>query len=225
MTTAPRYEAAWAPGLREDIDRDESITAAFRWLRDAERRHGGRGIIVMNAVSMRQHRGEVLRSAPWDIVSKRSGRPGWRGPVLAIWPSAETLDFAEDLAIGSALCVIGGTTFNVSGWIRRTGAECLVDGYPVEPPSSLPPDVSESLKSMLSFGSHNGFLGAGEKEVAIPILRRIAAQAGAPSREEIESYLRASGETDADGATRAGQWYDEIRQGRRHRDHSGRTIV
>jgi hypothetical protein len=225
MTTAPRYEAAWAPGLREDIDRDESITVAFRWLRDAERRHGGRGIIVMNAVSMRQHRGEALSSAPWGIVSKRSGPPGWRGPVLAIWPSAKTLDFAEDLAIGSALCVIGGTTFDVSPWIRRTGAVCLVNGYAVEPLANLPLDVSKSLDSMLSSGGHNGFLGAGEKESTIPILRRIAALAGAPSREELESHLRASGQTDADGATRAGQWYEEIRQGKRHRDYQGRTII
>jgi hypothetical protein len=46
----------------------------------------------------------------------------------------------------------------------------------------------------------------------------------APSQEAIEEYLRASGKTDGDGARRAGKWYEEILEGKRHRDYTGRTI-
>jgi hypothetical protein len=59
---------------------------------------------------------------------------------------------------------------------------------------------------------------------AIRRLRAIADRPDAPSRQAIESYLRASGKTDGDGATRAGKWYHEIRHGTRHRDYRGQEI-
>ncbi len=43
-------------------------------------------------------------------------------------------------------------------------------------------------------------------------------------REAIVGYLWSTGETEADGAERAGRWYEEIRQGKRHRDDGGRII-
>jgi hypothetical protein len=216
-------EAAWAPGLDSDIDPDDSLRAAFEWLRKAERSHGGRGVLVMNAASMRRNR-PLLETAPWDIVSPRSRRTSGRGPVLAIWPTERTLELAEMLATGSALCVIGATLTDISPWIRRTGATCIVEGYAVRPADELPAEVTKSLDEMVAWGGHNSFLGPTDKTDAIRRLRAIAARPDAPSRQGIESYLRASGKTDSNGAARAGKWYDEIRHGTRHRDYRGQTI-
>jgi hypothetical protein len=223
MTTPPRYAAFWVPGLDQDFDPDDALLVAFDWLRAAEREHGGAGVLVMNAASMRGNR-PLLGSAPWDIVSRRTRRPRGTGPVLAVWPTAQTLDFAEHLAIGTALCVVPGTLSDMAPWIRRTNAVSLVQGFDVQKSPSLSTEITESLDHMLFFGGHNHFLGGGEKEDAIGRLKLIARRADAPSRGEIEGYLRSTGRTDSSGAERAGKWYEEIQQGKRHRDDRGRTI-
>jgi hypothetical protein len=191
--------------------------------RKAEHTHGGRGVIVMNAASMRRN-APLLETAPWDIVSPRTQRTTGRGPVLAIWPTVRTLEHAEMLATGSALCVIGATLTDISPWIRRTGASCVVKGYTVQPAEALPVEVTKSLDEMVDWGGHNSFLGPSDMTDAIRRLRAIADRPDAPSRQAIESYLRASGKTDGDGATRAGKWYHEIRHGTRHRDYRGQEI-
>jgi len=220
----PHYEAFRVPGLDQDeVDPDDGLQVAFDWLRAAERKHGGAGALVMNAALMRRNR-PLLGSAPWEIVSPRTQRSPGRGPVLAVWPAARTLELAERLAFGKALCVIAGTLFDIAPWIRRTGATCLVQGFDAPLAPNLPAGVAESLDHVASFGGHNNFLGGGEKELTIRVLRAIARRPDAPSREAIEAHLLATGETEAKGAERAGRWYEEIQQGRRHRDYAGRII-
>lgn len=227
-TPTARYEATWVPGLDSDLDRDDGLREGFRWLVEAERTFGARGVIVMYAKGMVRN-APVLEQAArqWPFISTRSGspsRPG-RGPVLAIWPPNDrTLELAEQLAFGTALCVIPGSITDVSAWIRRTNAMCLVDGFAVDAGPSLPAEVTESLDHLLFFGGHNGFLGGGEKEDAIRRLTTISRQRDRPSREAIEEYMRASGETDGGGAQRAGKWYAEILEGKSHRDYAGRVI-
>lgn len=224
MRKTLNYEAVWVPGLdRYDVDPDDALEVAFDWLRTAEGTHGGSGILVMNAALMRRNR-PLLGSAPWDIVSPRTQRPRGQGPVLAVWPVARTLDLAEHLAFGTALCVVAGNLFDISPWIRRTGATCLVEGFKASPAVHLANDVTDDLDHMASFGGHNNFLGGGDKELSIRVLRDIARRSDAPSREAIVEYLLSTGETEADGAERAGRWYEEIRQGKRHRDYGGRII-
>ena len=217
------FDAFWAPALDSDMHPHDSLEAAFEWLRGAERRYGARGVLVMNASSMRRNN-RVLETAPWEIVSTRSRYQGERGPVLAVYPTDRTLEYAEVLARRSAICVIGGSSLDVSPWIRRTGAICIVDGYEVDLAEHLPAEVMESLDQMVDWGGHNNFLGPSDKPDAIRRLREIASRPDAPSREAIESHLRTNGGTASDGVTRAGQWYDEIRRGTRHRDYRGQEI-
>lgn len=219
-----RYEAAWCPGLTDSYDPDESLRVAYAWLAKAERRVGRKGVIVMNAALMRRNR-PMLAQAPWEIVSPHTRRPRGNGPVLAIYPADKTLELAEDLAGGSALCVVGGSLFDVTPWIQRTRATCLVDGFAMAMPTVLPAEIANSLDHMLFFDGHNGFLGGGGKEDAIRRLREISRRRDAPSREEVEQYLHASGQTGADGVRRAGKWYEEILDGKRHRDYRGQTIT
>jgi hypothetical protein len=120
--------------------------------------------------------------------------------------------------------VIPGSLHDASAWIRRSNARCLVEGFAAPDAPALGEDITKSLDHMLFFGGRNGFLGGGEKEDAIRRLREISRRPDAPGREAIEEYLRASGETDGDGALRAGKWYEEILDGKHHRDYAGRII-
>lgn len=226
MTGSPRYKAFWLPGLVHDIDQGESLTLALRWLAAAERDFTAAGVIVMFAKKM-MYNDPLLRQAAsrWEFVSPRSQRPKGRGPVLAVWPpNADVLDLAERLAIDTALCVVAGR-WDISGWVARTRAECLIDSYEI-PPSyeSLPADAIDALDSIIFFDGHNGFIGAGGKEHAIRHLRIIASLSDRPEPEAIESYLVASGEVERHGVSRASKWYAEILQGMQHRDYAGRII-
>ncbi len=84
--------------------------------------------------------------------------------------------------------------------------------------------MTASLDAMLAFDGHNGFIGAGGKEDAIRRLNAISRAADRPVPSALEDYLLSSGQTSARGADRARRWYEEILQGKRHRDYRGRII-
>jgi len=226
MSTPARYKAFWIPGLDLDIDQSESLTTALRWLSEAEDIYGGVGVIVMYAKKMSEN-DPLLRTAAqrWEFVSRASRRPHGQGPVLCIWPpNPQVLELAEQLALDTALCVVAGS-YDLVGWITKANAECLLPGYvDLVGAPLLPDDIVGSINSMLFFGGNNAFLGGGEKEYAIRILRLLAGREDRPSTADLEAYVVASGETSADGAQRVRQWYDEILAGKRHRDYRGRTI-
>ena len=145
--------------------------------------------------------------------------------MLAIWPPNDrVLEFAEELACGSALCVVSGHLLDIAPWVRRTGAPCLVDGFCVADAPTFSPEVTKGLDRMLFFGGHHSFLDTGEKEDAVHRLHAIAARPDAPTGPQIVNYLRGSGATDAKGIKRAAQWYLEILEGRRHFDRQRRVI-
>jgi len=225
-----RYEAFWVPGLNDKIDPDEALAIAFAWLGEAERESGAAGVIVMYAKRMMGNRPALGEAASrWPFVSPRSrshsGLPRGTGPVLCVWPPDDkTLELAEQLAFGSALCVIPGTRYDASGWIARSGAGALVQGALTPRLPSLSKEVEAELDSLSFFGGHNMFLGGGEKEQAIQTLRRFARLADRPTRAAIEAHLRSNRQVHGNGAERVGKWYDEVLEGRRHRDYRGQVI-
>jgi hypothetical protein len=224
MKPASNFEAFWLPAFDSTADPDDVLAVGFDWLRRTEKGQAARGVIAMHSTSMRRNR-SAIAAAPWEIVSPRS-RGGYRigGPVLAIWPSEEVLELAEQMATRSSLCVIPWEMADIAAWIERTGATCLVEGFEAPIRATLPADVEEELRHVAAFGGHNGFLGGGEKEVAIRAFHVIARRRDAPSRDGIEDYLRASGEVNADGVRRAGKWYEEVQQGKRHLDYRREVI-
>ena len=224
MKPASNFEAFWLPAFDSTADPDEVLDVGFDWLRRTERTQGARGVLAMHSTSMRRNR-SAIAAAPWEIVSPRS-RAGYRigGPVLAIWPPEEVLELAEQMATRSSLCVIPWQMADIAAWIERTGATCLVEGFDTPVRTSLPADIEEELRHVVAFGGHNGFLGGGEKEIAIRAFHGIARRQDAPSREGIEDYLRSSGEVNADGVRRAGKWYEEVQQGKRHLDYRREVI-
>lgn len=128
------------------------------------------------------------------------------------------------MATRSSLCVIPWEMADIMAWIERTGARCVVEGFDAPLRQALPVEIEEELRHVVSFGGHNGFLGGGEKEVAVRAFHRVVRRRDAPTREALEDYLRSTGEVNAEGVQRAGKWYEEVRQGKRHRDYRGGTI-
>ena len=224
MKPATHFEAFWLPAFDSDADPDEVLAVGLDWLRRVERAQGVRGVIAMHATSMRRNR-PALVAAPWDIVSPRS-RQGYRigGPVLAIWPPEKTLELAEQMATRSSLCVVPWEMADISAWIERTGATCLVEGFDAPVRTALPAMIEDELRHVVAFGGHNGFLGGGEKEVAIRAFHNIARGLDAPSREAVEDYLRSTGGVNAEGVRRAGRWYEEVQHGKRHLDYRREVI-
>lgn len=116
--------------------------------------------------------------------------------------------------------------YDISPWAKKAGAVCLVEGYEKDlAEQSLPSEVISSLDAMLSFDGHNGFIGAGGKEDAVRRLQTIARRSDRPTPQAVEDYLLSTGKTGANGARRAGQWYEEMIAGKRHRDYRGQFIV
>lgn len=85
-------------------------------------------------------------------------------------------------------------------------------------------EVTDRLDSILSFDGHNAFIGGAGKEYTISTLQEIARMRPHPTREEIEGYLRTSGETHEPGPERAGEWYEEILDGKKHLDYRRQVI-
>jgi len=220
-----RYEAGWIPGFNTDFDPDEAIRLGSAWL--ASRKSVRSRVVVMNAKKMMDNRPSLRELATrFPFVSPQS-RDAGSAPraVLAVYPTNTTLALAEALALDGALCVIPGTIDDVTSWIARSGATNLA--FPEEAPPELPAlsdIVRGELDSICRFGGHNEFLGGGEKERAIPGLRRIAAQSDRPSPEDIENYVLGTGDVGADGARRLRKWYEKLLQGRRFKDYRGRYI-
>lgn len=223
MKPSSNFEAFWLPAFDSDADPDDVIAAGFEWLRSQEASRATRGVLAMYAAQMRRNR-PILESAPWEIVSPRSRPRPYRIPVLAIWPDAKVLELAGFMATGAALCVIPYESADIAAWIERTNATALAPDFEAPHRSPVPADVEDELRHIVEFGGHNGFLGGGEKEVAIRAFHNIQRMRVTPTREAIEDYMRSTGGVNEDGVVRAGKWYEEVLEGKRHLDYRRQVI-
>lgn len=125
MTIPDRYEAFWIPGP-DELDRDEGLHLGYRWLETAPYR--GERVVVLYAKKMVNNRRTLAEASRYHVVSPRARDIPYTsaGPVLAIWPNADTLELAQELALDSALCVIP-YRHDITWWITRTGAVNLTE--------------------------------------------------------------------------------------------------
>lgn len=223
MTIPDRYDAFWIPGP-ETFDMDEGLRLGYQWLDGGPVRN--ERVVLLNAKTMLNNRPMLAQASQYHVVSPRSRHipHTTAGRVLAIWPSPETLELAQQLALDSALCVIPYRQ-SIDWWIARSGAVNLTD--PEAEPAKLAqpePAVAEMLDSILGFGGHNSFVGAYEKEESVQGLRTMVARGHRPDPQDLEEYARASGKTDIEGARRLSDLYDKVLAGKRLRNHRGRAI-
>ncbi len=223
MVGPPPFDAFWVHAPFDDPNYPQGLEVAFDWLASAP--YTGQRTVVLYAKKMANNSG-LRRVNEFHVVSPKSQRPLSRdvGPVLAVWPDPKTIEFAEELAIDSALCVVPNYRHGTTWWIDKTGAVDLTN--PAAEPSGLVPmdsAVTDTLDSIIRFGGHNNFVGGGEKEYAVEDLRALLAAGHRPTAQQIEDYVRSTGEVDVEGAQQLAEW-SAIIDGRQLRDYRGRSI-
>lgn len=144
----PRYNAAWVPFEA----RMETITGKrlAKWLNENERRDQGKRVIMTpqksgNAIDNPPVLAALAAQSAW--VSARSDTVPWGGPVVAAWPSAESLIKCVSRVGEATLTVFEwGKAPGVLGWATATGAFNAATGEPTPP---LEPSLHDEFESML----------------------------------------------------------------------------
>lgn len=212
------YEACWVDASPSDPTCPERLGLAFDWLANAH--HPGRRVVVLHAVKMANNT-FLQRAKRFTVVSPRSRSRLAHdevGAVLAIWPDDRAFELAEQLAVGSALCVVPGPGHPMSWWLHRTSATNLSDpGTEPFTLEALEPAVIEALDTVILLGGHNGFLGGGDKDLAVAELRALHRSGHRPTASQIEHYVRANSDVPAGGARRLSGWWQAVLDGRRLR--------
>ncbi|MDA0301965.1 MAG: hypothetical protein O2822_05505 [Chloroflexi bacterium] len=222
--TAQRYEAAWIPWYRNDVDADDALELAEGWLAGAPCR-AQRVIVTNTREALRGHFSAHPKLARYENFSPTSSRARSRtgNAVLALWPSNETLAFAETVATDGALCVVPGSIHDLTHWIRRTTATNLWDpASELESSDELPAQVRSALDSAIFFGGRNGFFGH-EKVVAIRSIDTFIREGFRPSPEAVRDYALEKG-VQPGGAEPLREWCAGRLAGKAFRDDGGRPI-
>lgn len=224
-----QYEAFWIPGLDDPDYWDDCIYLGIEWL-EAMRLPG---VLVLDTIGSAQNRPELADAATqYDLVAPRS-RHRWRGyahgpyAVLAVWPNGPTLELAESIAHGGALCVVPGTRHEIVGWIAKTSASNWVadDTDAIDTTFGLGPEVVDTLQFVARFDGHNNLRGAGGKETTIRVLRAMVAKGHQPDPGDVEQFMAAQPEMKSStGALRAREWYEGILAGKTFRGYNGRPL-
>ena len=96
MTLPDHYHAFWIPGP-DEFDMDDGLRLGYRWLDTAPYR--GERVVVLYAKKMVNNRRTLAEASSYHVVSPRARDIPYTsaGPVLAIWPNADTLEFAQQL--------------------------------------------------------------------------------------------------------------------------------
>lgn len=185
------HRGAWVPPDLASVDPRAALALAVPWLLQ----QGGQPVIVASRKDVLPREASNLLPASarsWPVLSSLSrGRvqaPARPGPVLAFLPDEAAVEYAVQLASGSALCVLDYGHPAMHGWAVEVGALDLTTGQPV--PGERPAELLEALEALLSAGN-NGWTGFGQRD-ARRILDGLRA-AGLLDRDLVRGYLVAHG--------------------------------
>lgn len=144
----PKYNAAWMP-FEARPDRAASERLA-KWLDKNERRGRSKRVIMTprksgNAIDNPPALAALAKTSTW--VSARSDREPWGGPVVAAWPTEESLIKCVSRVGESTLTVFEWMNAPaVLGWATATGAYNAETDEPTPP---LDTELHEEFISML----------------------------------------------------------------------------
>ncbi|WP_431905586.1 hypothetical protein [Micromonospora carbonacea] len=212
MTVNASYRAAWVPDDDPNRPWDEASALAVEWIEAEARQRGQRVVLVTNTRDVYISGSPLSRySWPNTHTSPRSGWSGSRGvPVLSYVPHEKELDFATDLAHGSALCIVETVNSPVGGWAASVGALNLISGVP----SSLDPKLAEHLDTLAFYGN-NGYPRGFDRDRAQNVLDDIQRD-GHLDRGLIVSALAAH-RISVNGRVNIGKMIDAMHGGRSRR--------
>ena len=143
-----------------------------------------------------------------------------RGPVLALWPSAQGLGALLDgVPSVTALCVASWNQDEIGPWVAAAQPELLstAGDWAGTPVVELHPDVESEMASVTRIINHNNTISAGfEKDVVVKALLRLHDAGHRFDGRELEGWALANGWSGKNPAKLA-KYADEINGGKRPR--------
>lgn len=208
-----------------DGDADEAMRDAIRWFVEQSRAVGGQPMLLVNRRGdesndplLESLASRVRTETPRTLLNSR-----WSGgPVLAAWPTRESLASIADSRRTTALVVLSRTAREVEAWAAAVQPTMLTAGGETARPAALAdPVVEQALLSLTQMVNHsNNLAGALDKRDATAVLLTLHDGQHRLEPEPIYAWALANG-WPARGAERLRELAVKITSGTRPRIQGG----
>jgi hypothetical protein len=204
----------------EDMDRDEALEHAWRWLHERSSRDRLVIVPVRDSVG---HSPVLLQIA--SRVQTETARTFWKAAhglrgaaVLVVWPSKETLQELQEWQPAEVL-VVPWRVEESDAWLQAHSSTPLLGGPALDKPTISDPVVLEAMKDVTSFVSlHNNLVTYDDRDYAIQVLQALVRARRSVNPDELYEWALANGWT-GKGADRLQVLAGEVLIGKRHRIH------
>lgn len=214
---AAKYPCAIADGT------DEGLEEGFDWCTERM----GQGDTLTIFVAQKSSLGHSRLPSQWlnqygdvEVETARGFVMVQRGPVLALWPSAQGLGkLLDNVPSVTALCVASWNQDEVGPWVAAARPELLstAGDWKGDEIVDLHPDVETELMSATRIINHNNTISAGfEKDVVVKALLRLHDTGHRFDSRQLEGWALANGWSGKNPAKLA-KYADEINAGKRPR--------
>ena len=143
-----------------------------------------------------------------------------RGPVLALWPSAQSLGkLLDSVPSVTALCVASWNQLEIGPWVSAAQPELLstAGDWAIMPIVELHLDIESEMVSITRIINHNNTISAGfEKDIVVKALLRLHDAGHRFDGRQLEGWALANGWSGKNPAKLA-KYADEINGGKRPR--------
>lgn len=203
---------------------DEGLQEGFEWCAG----HMGEGDKLTLYVAVKSSLSNSPLLADWlrrfsdvEFATARGFPMVSRGPVLALWPSAQGLGKLLDRRGAlTALCVASWNHVEIGPWVASARPEILdsaQEEWESTPQMQLDPEVEEEMLSMTRLINHNNTISGGfEKSVVVKALLRLHDAGHRLDGAQLEGWALAHGWGGTNPAKLA-SYITEINGGKRPR--------
>lgn len=203
---------------------DEGLQGGFDWC--AEHMDEGHKLTLYVAVKSSSSNSPLVnewlrRYSDVELTTARGFPMVSRGPVLALWPSAQGLGKLLDRRGAlTALCVASWNHTEVGPWVAAARPEIL-DSAQVEwgsaPQMQMHPDVEEEMLAVTRLINHNNTISGGfEKSVVVKALLRLHDAGHSLDGPQLQGWALARG-WGGDNPAELASYATEINAGKRPR--------
>jgi hypothetical protein len=160
-------------------DFEDAELDAIAWAAEQQKTVGGTILLyVPTKASLQDGDGPLARLAKLPgvvVATPKTGIYGWSGgPVIAAWPTRESLAQLADQHRLKALCVIPGGPEETSAWQQAANPELLGTAEAPAAAEALDPVVAVGLKHLTHMVNHaNNLAGALDHRDAVAVLREL----------------------------------------------------
>lgn len=202
---------------------DEGLAEGFDWC--VERKEDGDTLTLFvaqkSALSNSRLPNEwVSQYRDVEVATARGFVLVNRGPVLALWPSAQGLGkLLDNVPAVTALCAASWNQAEIGPWVAAAQPDLLSTAgeWADTPLVGLHPDVESEMISVTRIMNHNNTISAGfEKDVVVKALLRLHDAGHRFDSRQLEGWALANGWSGKNPA-RLAKYADEINGGKRPR--------